>query len=115
MLIDIYLGRKVRQVMRDTWGQLAPQRGKLYKGIMIYTHSIYGDIVLLYTAFEGLDFSPWLFESMQEYIAEHCKDEGLYKWEGCLKVFDADVYCFDGELKRLEFEVVANERRQVKW
>lgn len=104
MIVDVYAERKRQQVMQDTWGHLAPQRGKSYKGIMVYAHGGYGDIVLLDATFENLSSSPWLFEAMQEYIGENCKDEGVYKWEGCFEKLDDGCYCFDGEIKRLDFE-----------
>ena len=104
MIIDAYAERKEQQVLQDTWGHLAPKKGKSYKGTMIYAHGVYGDIVLLYATFEKLNSSPWLFEAMQEYLGGHCEDEGIYKWEGCFEKLDEGCYCFGGEIKKLDFE-----------
>ena len=103
MIIDAYAKRKEEQVMQDTWGHLAPKINKTYKGTMIYAHSVYGDIVLLYSNFKNLDDSPWLFEAMQDYLSEHCENEGVYQWEGRLTVHDCAGYCFGGEIERIDF------------
>ena len=89
--------------MQETWGHLAPKKDRTYKGYMIYAHGVYGDIVLLDANFKNLSDSPWLFEAMRNYLGGHCKDEGLYKWEGRCTMIDKDNFCFGGEIKRLEF------------
>ncbi len=103
MIIDVYAKRKKQQVMQDTWGHLAPKKGKTYKGIIIYAYGGYGDIVLLDATFKNLSDSPWLFEAMEDYIGEHIKEKGVYKWEGQLTKIDSDCYCFGGEIKRIDF------------
>lgn len=104
MITDVYAERKRQQVTQDTWGHLAPKKGQSYEGYMIYAHGGYGDIVLLDAGFKNLSDSPWLFEAMQEYLGGHCKDEGVYKWEGCFEKLSEGCYCFGGEIKRLDFK-----------
>ncbi len=99
-MFDAYENRKRRDVMQDTWGHLAPKKGRVYKGYMIFAHSSYGDIVLLDANFENLTDSPWLFEAMQDFIGENSKDSGVYKWEGYYRKLNNGSCCFDGEIKR---------------
>lgn len=107
MITDVYADRKKQKIMQDTFGHLAPKKGRSYKGFMIYAHGEYGEIVLLDAKFKGLSDSPWLFDAMQDYIGGHCKDCGVYKWEGrCTKIDESSI-CFGGEIKRIEFEELA--------
>lgn len=104
MITDVYAERKKQQVMQETWGHLAPKKGRSYKGYMIWAYGGWGDIVLLDAGFRNLSNSPWLFEAMQEYIGENINAEGVYKWEGCFEQLDDKCYCFGGEIKRLDFK-----------
>lgn len=103
-IVDAYAERKKQQVMQETWGHLAPKKGKTYKGYMIWAYGGWGEIVLLAAAFKNLNDSPWLFEAMQEYIGEHLDGEGIYKWEGHFSKLKKECYCFGGEIKKLDFE-----------
>ncbi len=104
MIVDVYAERKKRQVMQDTWGHLAPKKGKSYKGYMIWAYGGWGETVLLEANFKRLSDSPWLFAAMQKYIGEHLDGEGLYRWEGQFSKLDSDTYCFGGKIKRLDFK-----------
>ncbi len=104
MIVDAYGERKKQVVMQDTFGHLAPKEGRSYKGTMIYVRGEYGDIVLLSADFKNLKDSPWLFEAMQEYIGEHCQEEGLYKWVGQFSKISDSCYCFGGKIKRLDLK-----------
>ncbi len=97
-VVDILSERKRKEAMKDTWGHLAPKKGQSYKGFMVWAHSAYGDIVLIDANFENLDDSPWLFENMQDFIAENGERGGLYKWEGCYKNSS-----FEGKIKKLSY------------
>ena len=105
-VVDVFAERKKREIMQDTWGHLAPKKGNSYKGYMIWAYGGWGDIILLDAAFEKLSDSPWLFNSMQEYIGEHFDSEGLYKWEGYFKKLDKECYRFVGKIKKLDFKDV---------
>jgi hypothetical protein len=78
MITDAYAERKRQDVIQDTWGHLAPKKGRSYKGYMIWAYGGYGDIVLLDAGFKGLSDSPWLFGEMQEYIGENLNGKGIY-------------------------------------
>ena len=102
-IIDAYAERKKQEVMQDTWGHLAPEPGRSYKGRMLYAHGAYGDMVLLDAEFEDLNDSPWLWKAMQDFIGE---DEtcGLYIWKGHFKLFHNGKYRFKGKMERLSFD-----------
>lgn len=111
MIIDVGAERKRQSVMQDTWGHLAPKKGRSYKGYMIWAYGGWGEIVLLDAAFTNLNDSPWLFEAMQDYIGEHLDGEGIYKWEGQFEKLDEGCYCFGGIIKRLDFEDIFPSKR----
>ena len=99
MIVDVCAGSKRKQVMKETWGHLAPKKGQSYKGYIIYAYGGYGDIVLLDAEFENLSDSPWLYEAMQDFISRNSKGKGLYIWKGCYS-----NNCFTGKLERMKFE-----------
>ncbi len=110
-IVDAYAERKKQDVMQDTFGHLAPKKGQSYKGTMIYAHGEYGDIVLLASDFKKLDSSPWLFDAMQEYLGEHCEEEGVYKWKGQFTKIHDGTYCFGGKIERLDFKDIFQVNR----
>lgn len=101
MFFDVCEASKAQEVMRDTWGHLAPQKGQSYKGYMIYAHSGYDDIVLIDSGFKNLSDSPWLYGNMQDFIAENGERGNIYRWDGYYKVFTDNRYCFDGIIKKI--------------
>ena len=106
MYFDVYADRKFRDVEQETWGHLAAKKGQSYKGYMIYAHSAYGDIVLIDAHFENLNDSPWLFESMQDFIAENGERGGLYRWSGYYKLLKKGNSCFDGFIQKIELQAL---------
>ena len=104
MIVDAYNERKTAEVMEDTWGHLAPKKKKSYHGYMIYTHSAYGDIVLIDDSFACLGSSPRLFADMQDFIGDNCGERGtIYKWEGEYRT-NKKGYCgfFKGTIKKIK-------------
>jgi len=104
MLIDVCGGRKTKEVMQGMWGHLAPKKGKSYRGYMIYAHSAYGDIVLINAHFENLSDSPWLFESMQDFIAENGEKGNIYKWAGLCRSDNEGKIYFNGKISSIKIE-----------
>ena len=100
-IIDVIGERRAKEVMQGTWGHLAPKKGQSYKGYMIYAHSGYGDIVLIDSLFENLSDSPWLYENMQDFIAENGERGNIYRWDGHCKTFANGRYRFDGKIKKI--------------
>jgi hypothetical protein len=78
------------QVYADTWGHLAPEPGRWYRGEVLFAHSVYsGDgSVPVDTHFEDLTSSPWFYEGLGEFIDAHRTDQGpdaeggVYQWTG---------------------------------
>src|SRR5687768_11205030 len=85
-------------VQEATWGHLAPEKGRTYTGSMLFTQSEYGDIVVIRANFEGLDDSPWLFEALNNFAADHAIDPGaIYLFRGTFR-----NYRFRGPVSKLD-------------
>ena len=73
-------------VERDTWGHLAPEQNRSYRGSLLFTHTEWGQWVLIRGNFDGLDWSPWLFDAAMEFVEKHATEEGgLYQWRGTFR------------------------------
>lgn len=86
-------------VQYDTWGHLAMVKNKKHKGTILFGISEYNSVgaCLVQTNFDnGLEDSPWLFYSLQEFIGEQKLDSGFYKWSGHIK-----NYKFTGEITKV--------------
>jgi len=62
------------RVMASTWGHLAPEQQKVYKGTILFTCGDYGDITPIKCEFKDLEDSPWFFDDMSDFIYEKSKD-----------------------------------------
>lgn len=94
------------QVMQETWGHLAPKKGKTYTGRIVYTMGVYdgGDInpTIIVCDFPGLPDSPWFYEHLGDFIdsiswepaRDYPKRQGhgevgcVYEWRDTLKNYD---------------------------
>lgn len=56
--IDVYGARREAQVMQETWGHLAPTRGRKYNGMVVFALGCFGDLAVISADFDGLDDSP---------------------------------------------------------
>lgn len=80
-----YALREYREVMRDTWGHLAPKERQKYAGTFAFAVGCYGGIggEVTACAFDGLDDSPWFYEALQEYVSTLDMEAGcIYRFEG---------------------------------
>jgi len=84
-------------VMENTWGHLAPRRNAQHKGSMLFARSEYGDLVILNSAFDGLDDSPWLFQAMMDFVSDNTPEPGIYKFTGRFR-----NYKFVGDVAKVE-------------
>lgn len=101
-VIDAYAERKYQQVQRDTWGHLAPVARRVYQGYMVFTLGAYGDITLIDARWDGLDDSPWLFEDMQDYIADRAQESGtVYRFDGTYTMYKNGGHRFSGKVTAL--------------
>lgn len=81
-----------QNVLADTWGRLAPEKNKSYKGEILFCKSEYSDVgyALIASNFEGLNSSPWLYDFLNDFIyestkADHWPDGKVYKIKGTFR------------------------------
>jgi hypothetical protein len=78
-------------IMKNTWGHLAPKKNKVYKGKIVYAVGCFGNDSLnptvLVCNFKELDSSPWFFNALTDFIHSlKLKEEGcVYEFEGYFK------------------------------
>lgn len=100
------------RVRQDTFGHLAPERRKVYPGYVVFTYTAWGHMEPIEAEFEGLEFSPWLFEDMNEFIENQCFDDRrgkdrlaqgqVYRWEGSYVRFNNGNFRFSGKTRRID-------------
>lgn len=96
------LARDRDRVVSATWGHLAPELGKTYRGSVVFAHSGYGG----QTAILSIDFklengtslldNPWSFEDVTNYICDWLCDQSNGKRGG-------NPGCIDPEGKIFRF------------
>lgn len=79
--------RNKQSAYKATWGHLAPERNRTYRGYIVFTISAFGDMVVIDSDFADLPDSPWLFDAVHDFAFE---DEMLihgavYRWTGSLR------------------------------
>lgn len=88
-VLCIDTGLDYNDVMKDTWGHLAPEKGKTYPALILFVRSAWGDALTLDSHFGAdLEMSPWLFEKMWAYVWLWLDDHG--------SAFEPGVWLFDG-------------------
>lgn len=100
-IVDVYGDRKTEQVMRETWGHLAPEKDKTYTGRIVFAVGCFATDRLnpttLFFKFEELESSPWFYEAMEEWLQSGTFDEGcVYEFKGTFK-----DYKFEGKIRRI--------------
>lgn len=93
-------------VMRDTWGHLAPEKGKTYPGRLVFSFGVYesGDLnpTILVCDFgdssDDLDGGPWFYRAVHDFLARYTpgKQGCIYEWVGTCR-----NYQFKGKRPRL--------------
>lgn len=81
------------QVMKMTWGHLAPRKNKAYRGHIVFAVGCFGDDPLnptmLSAEFKGLDDSPWFFDAMRDFTEAQKGDPGnVYRFDGTFRNYD---------------------------
>ena len=93
------------QVMSATWGHLAPEQRRTYRGFIIFAHGAYGDIVPIQCEFQGLKDSPWCFDDMTEYVGDyimaHDAPGTVYRFDGTYRKFRNGNCQFTGTIKTI--------------
>lgn len=89
---DVYGKRKKNEVMRDTWGHLAPEPRRKYYGYILVAYAFNGNIMILDWQFESLEASPWQFQHFVTFVNQYidrCFRDGIDLEPG-------NVYRYDG-------------------
>jgi hypothetical protein len=89
------------QIATDTWGHLAPKKGKTYPGRIVYAVGCFGDDPLnplpIFCEFDGLDSSPWFYNALIDFISGQENEEGcIYEFKGTFR-----NYTFKGQIVKL--------------
>jgi hypothetical protein len=85
------IGREHRErlakVLRETWGHLAPEPGRSYRGSILFAASEYGDypVMPIRAEFDGLPDSPWFYEALCEFVAAQDVEPGVHLFVGTLR------------------------------
>lgn len=100
-----------QQVLQRTWGHLAPKRGVLYRGRIVYVCGVFNSGYLNPTIifcdlrsrkYGELSSSPWFYEAVHDFVAgiswkperEHPPRKGhgeegcVYEWTGYFKNYE---------------------------
>ncbi len=91
-----------QEVLRDTWGHLAPTKGREYPGRIVFSFGVFdsGDLnpVVLVCDFGDLDSSPWFYDALQGFLDRYTPGEAgrVYEWTGTFR-----NYRFKGSRPRL--------------
>jgi hypothetical protein len=93
------IARQRQEVLRETWGHLAPIRNKTYKGRIVWATGCLGsdDLNPVCLAFElgDLDSSPWFYDVLQDFMQDNPGDAGcVYEFIGTFR-----NYKFKGKIR----------------
>jgi hypothetical protein len=108
-LVNVYGASRYEEVMKNTWGHLAPTPRQTYTGYIIFSVSPNGDHNLLDFDFNGLDGNPWTLEHVSEWWSEETegpefKSSGtlaIWRWDGTYMVQKNEVPRFRGRSRRM--------------
>jgi hypothetical protein len=115
-----------RIVMAATWGHLAPERNKTYRGHIVWALGIHGSDYLNPMVLElemgELPSSPWFYEAMQDFLSEvHREKNGkywscsereaetsgrIYRWDGSFR-----NYSWCGKVRQLDCKGLKDEEK----
>ena len=106
MIVDAFAQRKKAEVMQQTWGHLRPEPQREYYGIIIATHTEYGNLEIIKSDFSGLECSPWQFDHFYDFTCdkmEKFKRGTIAKFEGTYRVFkNGNCRFYGGKFKEIE-------------
>ncbi len=89
-------------VMANTWGHLAPDQDKLYRGSILFAQGAYRDLVVIQCGFPGLPDSPWFYQHLQDFIDEQETESGcLYAFRGTYSMDKDGNAHWKGKTKRV--------------
>lgn len=93
------------KVCKATWGHLAPEKKRTYRGRIVFAVGCFGSDELNPTVIEceldGLDSSPWFFDAMCSFLQGlETEAGGVYRWDGSFQNYE-----FTGSLQRLKLKL----------
>lgn len=91
-------------VMHNTWGHLAPEPRRLYRGEILFAHGDYGDLSVITCKFKDLPDSPWFFDHLNEFAADKAfkRPRGtLLRFTGTYMMFKNGNCRFSGKVLRV--------------
>lgn len=93
-------------VRRETWGHLAPEKDRTYKGRVLFAVGCFGsddlNPTVIASDFEDLSSSPWYYDALHDFIGDLRRRQRRGRWEeGCVYEFKGTFlnYEFDGTLR----------------
>lgn len=87
------------KVLAATFGHLAPSIRKKYRGVIVFTQSVFGQLVPIRADFKDLPDSPWFFEHLNDFVGERATEPGkVYKFEGTYMLFKNGKPSFSGNV-----------------
>ena len=82
------------RVYAETWGHLAPAKGRTYPATIVFCKTTYGDYSLIQ---DNLPNSPWMYSALQDFIADNAGDDGeILKFVGTFR-----NYKFTGKITKI--------------
>ena len=69
-----------QRVMQDTWGHLAPEKGKKYPieftaAVGYFSEDTLNPILLSCGPEDGPWYGPWFYEAVQEFLSDHLGED----------------------------------------
>jgi hypothetical protein len=100
------------QVMKETWGHLAPKKNVTYRGSFVLAAGCFGNDSLNPTVIQcefkdrrgnDLASSPWFYDHLMDFVQD---DQSNCFLEGTVHRFDGTFrnYVFEGTFRRLELK-----------
>lgn len=84
------MAKQREQVLRATWGHLAPKKGHTYPGVVVFCFGCFGSDKLNPTVlscdFGELDSSPWFYDALIDFLESKSGTPGtVFTWSGEFK------------------------------
>ncbi|MFT4064379.1 hypothetical protein [Paraburkholderia sp.] len=89
-------------VMHNTWGHLAPEPRRIYRGEILFAHGEFGDLVVLRSKFRGLPDSPWFYEHLTDFASDKAfkrRPGAVLRFEGTYTMFKNGNGRFSGKVR----------------
>jgi hypothetical protein len=89
------------RVMHATWGHLAPEPRKKYRGYMVFACGQYRDIVVISSDYSDMPNSPWLYQAEHDFAFKKAKRGKVHRFDGTLMMCKNGKFKFSGKVRTL--------------